>query len=147
MSLVTIGEDRHPFHEGDLMTFSDVCGMVELNGCDPRPVHVLGNSQFTIGDTSSFSPYEGYGWCTQVKQPRVMHFQSLEDANKCPGEFMVTDFGKFDHAASLHAAFLALDVFVEEAGRMPCPWSDADADELVKMAKEVTKEMEVGDRS
>ena len=82
--MVTISEDRHPFHEGDLVTFSDVRGMVELNGCDPRPVHVLGNSQFTIDYTSSFSPYMGYGWCTQVKQPRVMHFQSLEDANKYP---------------------------------------------------------------
>ena len=117
--------------------------MTELNNCEPRKVHVLGNLQFTIGDTSSFSPYTGYGWCTQVKQQREMHFKTLREANRNPGEFMITDFGKFDHAVSLHAAVLALDLFVERAGRVPCPWSDVDADELVNMAKEVTKEMEV----
>ena len=127
-----------------MVTFSDVRGMVELNDSEPRKVHVLGNLQFTIGDTSAFSPYTGYGWCTQVKQQRTMHFKSLKEANRQPGEFMITDFGKFDHAPSLHAAVLALDLFVEKAGRMPCPWSEVDADVLVKMSKEVTEGMEVG---
>ena len=60
--MVTVADDRHPFQEGDMVTFSDVRGMTELNGCEPRRVHVLGNQQFTIGDTSSFSPYESFGW-------------------------------------------------------------------------------------
>lgn len=34
--------DAHYFHNGDLVTFSSIEGMVELNHCDPRPIHVQG---------------------------------------------------------------------------------------------------------
>lgn len=138
-----MADDRHPFQEGDMVTFSDVRGMTELNGCEPRRIHVLGNQQFTIGDTSSFSPYESFGWCTQVKQPLSMHFLPLCEANKCPGEFLVTDFGKLDHAISLHASVLALDKFVETMGRPPCPWSEEDASELVTLSERISEEFQV----
>ena len=32
--------DAHRFNSGDLVTFSGIEGMVELNGCAPRPLHV-----------------------------------------------------------------------------------------------------------
>lgn len=32
----------HLFRDGDLVTFSGVQGMTELNGHEPIPVHVLG---------------------------------------------------------------------------------------------------------
>lgn len=143
--MVTVADDRHPFQEGDMVTFSDVRGMTELNGCEPRRVHVLGNQQFTIGDTSSFSPYESFGWCIQVKQPRSMHFLPLQEANKCPGEFLVTDFGKFDHAVSLHVAVLALDQFMETMGRPPCPWSDGDASQLVSLSEQISEQYQVSE--
>lgn len=34
----------HPFRDGDLVTFSGVQGMTELNGQKPIPVHVLGEN-------------------------------------------------------------------------------------------------------
>lgn len=135
--MVTTADDRHPFQEGDVVTFSDVRGMVELNGCEPRPVHVLGNQQFTIGDTSSFSEYEGFGWCTQVKLPRTLHFRPLAECNRCPGEMLITDFGKMDHAMNLHIATLALDVFMKQHARAPKPWCGEDAAHFVALCKEV----------
>lgn len=35
-------ETRHNLTDEDSVTFSEVEGMVELNGCQPRPVKVLG---------------------------------------------------------------------------------------------------------
>ncbi|GIX71485.1 ubiquitin-like modifier-activating enzyme 1 [Caerostris extrusa] len=35
-------ETRHGFEDGDYVTFSEVQGMVELNGCEPRKVQVFG---------------------------------------------------------------------------------------------------------
>ncbi|KAK8823057.1 hypothetical protein WA538_002210 [Blastocystis sp. DL] len=141
--LVTIAEDRHPFQEGDFVTFSDVHGMTELNGCSPRRIHVLGPQQFTIGDTSAFSSYESFGWCKQVKRPATFHFLPLKEANHTPGEFQVTDFGKLENAASLHVAVQTLDRFISEMKRPPCPFDETDADRFVAMAEAFRGDLEV----
>ena len=116
--------------------------MVELNGCAPRAVHVLGPQQFTIGDTSSLSPYESFGWCTQVKQPKTLRFLELRKANRRPEDLLITDFGKLDHAIALHVAVLALDRFIEQVGHVPRPWSDEDAGIFVQLAREVNQSID-----
>uniref|UniRef100_A0A8C0ID69 Uncharacterized protein n=1 Tax=Bubo bubo TaxID=30461 RepID=A0A8C0ID69_BUBBB len=64
----------HLFCNGDLVTFSGVEGMAELNGQEPVPVRVLDASRLEIGDTSSFSPYLRGGLVSQVRPgvPLVM---------------------------------------------------------------------------
>ena len=116
--------------------------MVELNGCAPRAVHVLGPQQFTIGDTSSLSPYESFGWCTQVKQPKTLRFLELQKANRRPADLSFTDFGKLDHAIALHVAVLTLDRFIEQVGHVPRPWSDEDAGIFVQLAREVNQSID-----
>ena len=37
-----IDETRHGYEDGDYVTFSEVQGMTELNGCEPRKITVLG---------------------------------------------------------------------------------------------------------
>ena len=56
------------------MTFSEVQGMTELNGCEPRKVTVKGPYTFAIGDTSSFGDYKTGGIFTQVKMPKIIEF-------------------------------------------------------------------------
>ena len=143
---MTIAEDRHPFQEGDFVTFSDVHGMTELNDCSPRRIHVLGPQQFTIGDTSAFSSYESFGWCKQGKRPATFHFLPLKEANHTPGEFQVTDFGKLENAASLHVAVQTLDRFISEMKRPPCPFDETDADRFVAMAEAFRGDLEVVSR-
>ena len=116
--------------------------MVELNGCAPRAVHVLGPQQFTIGDTSSLSPYESFGWCTQVKQPKTLRFLELRKANRRPADLLITDYGKLDHALALHVAVLALDRFIEQVGHVPRPWNDEDAGIFVQLAREVNQSID-----
>ena len=116
--------------------------MVELNGCAPRAIHVLGPQQFTIGDTSSFSAYESFGWCTQVKQPKTLQFMELEKANRCPGDIAITDYGKMDHVIALHTAVLTLDRFMDEIGHVPRPWNEEDAGIFVQMAREVSQSID-----
>lgn len=141
---MTVAEDRHHFQEGDFVTFSDIHGMTELNGCPPRRIHVLGPQQFTIGDTSAFSPYESFGWCKQVKRPATFHFLPLKEANRSPGEFQVTDFGKLENAATLHVAVQTLDRFITEMKRPPCPFNETDADRFVTMAETFRGDLQVG---
>jgi ubiquitin-activating enzyme E1 len=76
--LVTcLDETRHGLEDGDFVTFSEVQGMTELNGCEPRKVSVKGPYTFTIGDTSSLGTYRTGGIFTQVKMPKIIDFVSF----------------------------------------------------------------------
>ena len=128
-----LDDTRHGLEDGDHVTFSEVQGMSELNGCDPIKIKVLGPYTFSIGDTRNFSEYIRGGIVTQVKMPKVVSFKPLKDALKEP-EFIMTDFGKFDYPVQLHLAYTTLHKFQEEHGRLPNPWSNADAEVFVKLA-------------
>jgi hypothetical protein len=69
-----LDETRHGLEDGDFVTFSEVQGMVELNGCEPRKVTVKGPYTFGIGDTSGLSDYKTGGIFTQVKMPKILHY-------------------------------------------------------------------------
>jgi ubiquitin-activating enzyme E1 len=69
-----LDETRHGLEDGDFVTFTEVQGMEELNGCKPRKVTVKGPYTFTIGDTSGLSDYIRGGIFTQVKMPKIIEF-------------------------------------------------------------------------
>lgn len=108
------------------MFYFQVQGMTELNGHAPIKIKVLGPYTFSIGNTSNFGTYIRGGIVTQVKMPQTISFKPLDEAKKNP-EYVITDFGKFDHAGNLHLAFDALDQFIVENDRLPTPWSENDA--------------------
>lgn len=130
-----LDETRHGFEDGDYVTFSEVQGMTQLNGIEPRKVKVLGPYTFSIGDTTKFDEYVRGGIATQVKQPKVLKFLPLEEALQQP-EFLITDFAKFEAPAQLHVAFSTLHNFVKTTGHVPKPWNNADAEKFVALAKE-----------
>merc|ERR1712071_465618 len=61
-----LDETRHGLEDGDFVTFSEVKGMVELNGCEPRKIKVLGPYTFSIGDTTSLGEYIRGGIVSQA---------------------------------------------------------------------------------
>jgi ubiquitin-activating enzyme E1 len=72
-----LDETRHGLEDGDFVTFTEVQGMVELNGCEPRKVSVKGPYTFTIGDTTNLQTYKAGGIFTQVKMPKTIEFVRL----------------------------------------------------------------------
>ncbi|XP_033280263.1 ubiquitin-like modifier-activating enzyme 7 isoform X3 [Orcinus orca] len=70
--------DAHRFNNGDLVTFSGIEGMVELNGCAPRPLHVQRDGTLEIGDTTTFSHYLRGGAVTEVKRPKTVSHVDAE---------------------------------------------------------------------
>lgn len=140
-SVVTcLDENRHGFEDGDYVTFTEVEGMVELNGCNPIKIKVLGPYTFSIGDTTNYSDYICGGIVTQVKMPKVISFKSLEEAEMNP-EFVMSDFAKFDHPQQIHIAFTALSRYNERNGRNPRPWNAEDAREFVGICRERANEL------
>lgn len=71
-----IEDHRHGLEDGDVVRFSEVKGMTEINGKEFK-VKVTGPCQFSIGDTTVFSDYLTGGLVTQVKQPKIINFVSF----------------------------------------------------------------------
>ncbi|XP_047182083.1 ubiquitin-activating enzyme E1 1-like [Vigna umbellata] len=133
-----VDDERLEFQDGDLVTFSEVHGMKELNDGKPRRIKNARAYSFTLEeDTTNYGRYEKGGIVTQVKQPKVLNFKPLREALSDPGDFLLSDFSKFDRPPLLHLAFQALDKFVSEIGRYPVAGSEDDAQKLVSIASDI----------
>ncbi|KAJ7675624.1 ubiquitin activating enzyme [Mycena polygramma] len=137
-------ESRHHLQDGDFVTFAEVEGMKELNGCEPYEVTVKGAYTFEIGDAwslASFGVYRRGGIFTQVKMPKIIQFKSLRESLKSP-EFFITDFAKLERPATLHAGFQAVSEFQSQHKRLPRPRNDEDARTVVSLAKQFDSEID-----
>ncbi|NXW77811.1 UBA1 enzyme, partial [Hirundo rustica] len=124
----------HRFYDGDLVTFSGVQGMTELNGQEPIPVRVLDAFRLEINDTSSFSPYRCGGLVSQVQRPQECFHEPLCRALEKP-KIRVANPEDLPRSRSLHAAFRALHAFRREQGRLPRPRAPADAERVLELAR------------
>ncbi|EFH57344.1 hypothetical protein ARALYDRAFT_481921 [Arabidopsis lyrata subsp. lyrata] len=130
-----VDDERLEFEDGDLVVFSEVEGMTELNDGKPRKIKSARPYSFILDeDTSNYGTYVKGGIVTQVKQPKLLNFKPLREALKDPGDFLFSDFSKFDRPPLLHLAFQALDHFKAEAGRFPVAGSEEDAQKLISIA-------------
>lgn len=130
---------HHGLADGDWVAFSEVEGMVELNGSAPRAVRVVGPFGFEIEDTTAYSAFAdgGKGYFVQVKQPTTVAHAALAAALDAP----LFAGGESDDAATiaqqqlLHAAFKALHAFAAaHGGAAPSPSAAGEIDELVASA-------------
>jgi len=127
--VTTVEDERLEFQEGELVSFSEVVGMPELNHAGP--LRVLSAKAHSIEidiDSNGFGAYERGGIATQHKQGKQLAFKTLAEAIENPGEFLLSDFSKFDRPALLHVGFQALNAFQIGAGRLPEPGNASDAD-------------------
>uniref|UniRef100_A0A8C3ARQ6 Ubiquitin-like modifier activating enzyme 7 n=1 Tax=Cyclopterus lumpus TaxID=8103 RepID=A0A8C3ARQ6_CYCLU len=130
--VVLFTDDRQStFSDGSKVSFSEVRGMTELNSIDPVDIKDCGKYSFSIGDTSAFSQYERGGVVTEVKQPCVLTFKTLNEALLDHTLLKMNDYGKIHRHRTLHLAFQALHGFVEKEQRLPGPRSQSDADALL----------------
>ncbi|XP_043697731.1 ubiquitin-activating enzyme E1 1-like isoform X2 [Telopea speciosissima] len=135
-----VDDERLEFQDGDLVVFSEVKGMTELNDGKPRKVKNARPYSFALeDDTSYYAAYEKGGIVTQVKQPKVLNFKTLREALKDPGDFLLSDFSKFDRPPLLHLAFQALDKFICEVGRFPVAGIEEDAQKLISLAVNINQ--------
>uniref|UniRef100_A0A667WQ22 E1 ubiquitin-activating enzyme n=1 Tax=Myripristis murdjan TaxID=586833 RepID=A0A667WQ22_9TELE len=107
-----LDEARHGFESGDFVTFTEVQGMTELNGCQPVEIKALGPYTFSICDTTGFSDYVRGGIVSQVKMPKKISFVS-----SCNFPNL------FERPGQLHVGFQALHAFQKKHSHLPKPWS------------------------
>lgn len=130
-----VDDERLEFQDGDLVVFSEVQGMTELNDGKPRKISSARPYSFTLDeDTTNFGPYVRGGIVTQVKPPKILNFKTLRESIMDPGDFLLSDFSKFDRPPLLHLAFQALDKFRSDLARFPLAGSEDDAQTLISIA-------------
>ncbi|XP_012494082.1 PREDICTED: ubiquitin-like modifier-activating enzyme 7 isoform X5 [Propithecus coquereli] len=136
--ILTLRRDAsaHCFCDEDLVTFSGIEGMVELNGCAPRPIRVREDGSLEIGDTTTFSPYLRGGAITEVKRPRTVRHEPLDTALLQP-RVVAQSPQEVYRAYCLHQAFRALHKFQHLHGRLPQPWDVVDAETVVGLARDL----------
>uniref|UniRef100_A0AAX7VCY1 E1 ubiquitin-activating enzyme n=1 Tax=Astatotilapia calliptera TaxID=8154 RepID=A0AAX7VCY1_ASTCA len=106
-----LDEARHGFESGDYVTFTEIQGMTELNGCKPVEIKVLGPYTFSICDTSGFTDYIRGGIVSQVKiMISFPQMKSLSSSLAQP-EFLMTDFAKMEFPGQMHLGFQAIHAF------------------------------------
>ncbi|XP_062086597.1 ubiquitin-activating enzyme E1 1-like [Humulus lupulus] len=135
-----VDDERLEFQDGDLVVFSEVQGMTQLNDGKPRKIKNARAYSFTLEeDTTNFGAYERGGIVTQVKQPKVLKFKPFREALKDPGDYLLSDFSKFDRPPVLHLAFQALDKFISDLGRFPIAGSEEDAQKLISIVGSINE--------
>ncbi|NXJ64678.1 UBA1 enzyme, partial [Rostratula benghalensis] len=122
------------FSDGDLVTFSGVEGMTELNDQEPIRVRALDAFKMEICDTSSFSPYRRGGLVSQVQLPQEHSYEPMSRSLVDP-KIQVMNPEELLRSRSLHAAFQALHAFRRERGHLPRPRAPADAERLLELAR------------
>uniref|UniRef100_A0A672SHW2 E1 ubiquitin-activating enzyme n=1 Tax=Sinocyclocheilus grahami TaxID=75366 RepID=A0A672SHW2_SINGR len=134
-------EESHEFTDGMFVNFSGIQGMTELNSYGPIEIKVRDIYSFSICNTSNFSEYVKGGVATEVKQTEILSFKplnvALDEAIRDPELVEMTDYGKIQRNLSLHLAFQALHRFTQKYSRVPHPRSQADAEVLVTITKEL----------
>ncbi|GJM88192.1 hypothetical protein PR202_ga04225 [Eleusine coracana subsp. coracana] len=77
-----VDDERLEFQDGDLVVFSEVVGMPELNDGRPRKIKNARPYSFTLEEDTSYGTYIRGGIVTQVKPPKVLKFKRLKEAIK-----------------------------------------------------------------
>jgi len=139
-TLVTcVDDERLQFDSGDMVVFSEVEGMAELNDGKPRRVKSCKPHHFELEvDSSKYGEYIRGGIVTQFKPSKTVSFKTLAQSISEPGEFLLSDFSKMERSPILHVAYQALDAFRVKKGRMPTPGSKEEAAEMLAMAKAIS---------
>ena len=127
LNVFTHSDKRHPFQEGDHVSFREVIGFPGINGGAPRQiVKVLGPYGFVVQEPGlpamRGQEYEREGTATQVKVPFEIKFTSLAQLNNLEISKLnlpTPDLAKFGRSESLHAGFIALQAFKDGKGEAP----------------------------
>ena len=125
----------------DKVTFNEIQGMNELNGCEPMNIKVISRNMVEICDTSNFSDYISGGVMKEVKCQKEYHFKSLKEMLDMPFTLEKAinqiDLSKTNRTKFIHIGLLALNKFYKKNNQLPELNNEENSKELIKIGKEI----------
>lgn len=145
-TVTMLDDNRHGLQDGDFVKFKEIEGMPKLNDSEkPFKIEVLGPYAFKIQIDESFGTYVKGGTYQQVKMPKTLKFETLQEQLKKP-EFTISDFAKFDRLNNYHYGFQALAAYqVRNNGALPKPYNRENFNELLEYAKQIKTSQKIPD--
>lgn len=142
----TLEDQRHGLETGDVVRLDRLKGLDGiLESKTEYKVKVTGPHTFELegvdlsGKIPTSKLHQGY--ITQVKQPKTFSFKTYKEKLADPGEFVFSDFAKFDRPQLLHLGFKVLTQYAEQHhGDLPAPADVGAANKIVKMAEALSEE-------
>ena len=136
---------RFDFKDGDDVIFKDIEGMKELNDCSQVKIKIIDEYNVEIIDTSKFTDYIGGGFMIKKKEPVILHYESFEKRIEEPyneemGFPEQIDTVNPNTNEILHIGILALCSFYNNHNCLPELNSEDDAEELLKISKNIFNE-------
>ncbi|XP_065199180.1 uncharacterized protein LOC135830891 isoform X2 [Sycon ciliatum] len=135
------GNKSVPFCSGDVVRFTEVQGMAELNGLEFEVLSATRWSFEIRKPANMSSEYITGGIATEIKQPVVHKFQSLKESLTGPGAFVQCGYHEPGHSAMLHVYAQALDKFLARHSTLPQPGAKEHVDEVVELVTEVASDL------
>ncbi|KAL6059320.1 E1 ubiquitin-activating protein [Balamuthia mandrillaris] len=143
--LVTVWDEKlHDLEDGDVVTFTGVEGMHELNDSQWR-ITVKSPYQFSIGDTRAFHTYAKGGQFTEMKKALRLTYKSFEDMLKerprvyCAADTAFTNADPFQ-CVHYHLLFQALLSFREtHNGALPNSHDENHIQEVIALINEINE--------
>ncbi|CAF0935485.1 unnamed protein product [Rotaria sordida] len=145
-TVTVAGDERHPFQDGDIVSFRELVGLENLNNCE-RTIKDLNIHQFSIGDISSLGgEYKRGGIAREVKQQIKLNFKSLNEQIHNPKILTIdgSDYwtknitGEIPDLIYIHVIMLAVSEFKKIYQRLPEPHQmnqENDETNLLKLAQ------------
>ena len=136
-------ETRHELETGDYVKFTEIKGLDGLLTQEFEVSRVTGPFAFVIAAAGvSGERSETTGMVHEVKKPIQVSFEPLRTSIEAPGEFVLTDFGKFERPSTYHTCFRVLFDYIKEAKEMPKPHDKTDAAKFLEMALKANPDVE-----
>ena len=143
--LITINDNdgwnnKITLDEEDMVIFSDIKGMEELNDGRPRGIIKKDNKSFYIEeDTTQFGKYINGGHAKQYKKPIIKNYKSLKERIEVPFDEETfigpLDYTKGNINSLLHCGFMAIHTYFTKNGKLP-ELNDLDeSKKVVEIAK------------
>mmetsp|Transcript_15256 Transcript_15256/g.42239 ORF Transcript_15256/g.42239 Transcript_15256/m.42239 type:complete len:1050 (+) Transcript_15256:121-3270(+) len=153
-AVVKVLEDqgRHGLETGDKVTFARLRGDVEgfLEDNKEYDVNVTGPFTFELPGVDltqmKVTGSTTQGYITQIKQPVTLSFEPYAKKVQQPGEFMLSDFAKFDRPPILHLGFQAIvEYMTKNGGDLPAAGDAAAIQQVLEIAKSLDTDNILGD--
>ena len=135
------------YSSNDFISFKEIEGMNELNNITPFKIKYIHGNIIEICDTSKFSDYIRGGTIYNVKLPKKIKFDSFKERIEEPIKenekyFDPLDLKNINIQEILRIGILALFDFYDKTNNLPKINEKNDADELIKIAKNILEQKE-----
>ncbi|KAL4510464.1 hypothetical protein ABPG72_004618 [Tetrahymena utriculariae] len=133
-----VNQHKHNFQTGDFIRITEVDGMHQVNGQEPRPVKVIDDYSFSIEDTTYYAQYQKGGFAELVKVPHKIKFNSLDSLINGTKPQILNS--KYKNIKLLHMFWKCLIQYKTKYDKLPEIFNKEAYEQIAQIAQEINEQ-------